>query len=87
MLFVPQLQSPDARHSRRAQAFRHASIHHDLDAVAGFHLGVGIEPIEDAKPLDLMIDASHPMRQRFHGVTGLNVNDLDAQRSCGLNLF
>ena len=48
---------------------------------------MGVEPIEDAKPLDLMIETGHPMRQRFHGITGLDVDDLDSQRSCGLNFF
>ena len=50
-------------------------------------LGVGIEPVEDAKALGRAVDAGHAVRQRFHGVAGLHGDDLDAQRTRGLDLL
>src|ERR1700681_2970009 len=63
------------------------SIHHDLDAVAGLDLGVGVEAVEYAEALGGAIDAGHAMRQRFHGIAGLRGDDLDSQRARGLNFL
>ena len=71
----------------RVLATRRASIHHDLDAVARLDLGVGVEPVEDAEALGRAVDAGHAVRQRFHGIAGLHVDDLDAQRPRGLDFL
>lgn len=53
-------------------------IHHDLHAIAGFHLGIGFEAIHYAKTLERAIDAAHAMRQGLNCVAGLHVDDLEA---------
>src|SRR6185437_17108579 len=57
------------------------SIHHDLDAIADLDLGPAVEAIENAEPLDGVVDAGHAVGEGFHGVAGLHCNHLDAQRA------
>ena len=64
-----------------------ASIHHDLHAIAGLDLRVGVEAVEHAETLDWAVDAGHAVRQRFHGIARLRGDYLDAQRSSGLDFF
>ena len=64
-----------------------ASIHHDLHAFPWLDLGVLVEAVEDTKALGGAVDAGHAVGEGFHGVAGLRGDDLDAQRTRGLDFF
>jgi membrane-associated phospholipid phosphatase len=74
-------------HGMTLSAVGIASIHHDLDAVANFDLGAGVEAVEDTEALGRMVDAGHAVRERIHGVAGLHGDDLDAQGPCRLDFI
>jgi hypothetical protein len=53
----------------------------DLDEIAAFHFLIGLEPVQDSKSLNRMIERKrHPGGKRFRCVAGLRFHNLQAQR-------